>query len=42
MYHCHMRLYFTGRHQDMFAPLREIAPLEPFTHIFLELSLIHI
>ena len=36
MYHCHMRLYFTGRHQDMFAPLREIAPLEPFTHIFLE------
>ncbi len=36
MYHCHLRLYCVGHHQELFAPVKETAPLEPFTHTFLE------
>nr|WP_325211826.1 response regulator [uncultured Oscillibacter sp.] len=36
MYHCHLRLYCVGRRQELFAPLREAAPLDRFTHDFLE------
>ena len=36
MYHCHLRLYCVGRRQELFAPLREAAPLDHFTHTFLE------
>ena len=36
MYHCHLRLYCVGRRQELFGPLKETAPLEPFTHTFLE------
>ena len=36
MYHCHLRLYCVGRRQGLFVPLQEAAPLEPFTHTFLE------
>ena len=36
MYHCHLRLYCVGHHQELFAPVKEAAPLEPFTHTFLE------
>ncbi|MEY8387339.1 response regulator [Oscillospiraceae bacterium 38-13] len=36
MYHCHLRLYFTGRRRELFDPIRESAPLEAFTHTFLE------
>ncbi|WP_300689975.1 response regulator [uncultured Oscillibacter sp.] len=36
MYHCHLRLYCVGRRLELFAPLKETAPQEPFTHTFLE------
>ncbi len=36
MYHCHLRLYCVGHRQELFAPVKETAPLEPFTHTFLE------
>ncbi|WP_325199939.1 hybrid sensor histidine kinase/response regulator [Oscillibacter sp.] len=36
MYHCHLRLYCVGRRQELFTPLKEAAPQEPFTHTFLE------
>ena len=36
MYHCHLQLYLMGRRGELFAPLREAAPLERFTHAFLE------
>ena len=36
MYHCHLRLYCVGRRRELFAPLRDAAPLDHFTHTFLE------
>ncbi len=36
MYHCQLRLYCVGRRREFFAPLKEVAPLESFTHTFLE------
>ncbi len=36
MYHCHLRLYCVGSRQELFTPLKEAAPQEPFTHTFLE------
>ena len=36
MYHCHLRLYLASRQRELFAPLREAAPLDHFTHTFLE------
>ena len=36
MYHCHLRLYCVGRRQELFTPLKEAAPIGPFTHAFLE------
>ncbi len=38
MYHCHLRFYFTGHHPELFAPLREMPPMEAFTHEFGESS----
>jgi len=36
MYCCHLKIYFTGRQGELFAPLREAVPLDRFTHTFLE------
>ncbi len=36
MYHCHLRIYFTGHQPELFAPLKEMPPLEAFTHEFEE------
>ncbi len=36
MYHCHIRFCFAGRRQELFEPLREMPPLEAFSHEFLE------
>ncbi len=36
MYHCHLRFYFVGRRWDLFTPLKETAPLDQYTHTFLE------
>ena len=38
MYHCHVRFYFTGAQPELFAPLKEMPPLEAFTHEFWESS----
>ncbi len=36
MYHCHMQLYLVGPRSGIFETIREIPPLEHFTHTFLE------
>ena len=36
MYHCHMRLYLTGHPHRVFEIIKEMSPLEHFTHEFLE------
>lgn len=36
MYHCHMHIYLIGRRAEQFEAIRKMAPLEPFTHTFLE------
>ena len=36
MYHCHLQIYFTGCQDSCFEAIREMPPLEPFTHTFLE------
>ena len=36
MYHCHLTFYFIGRPCREFEILREMPPLEAFTHRFLE------
>ena len=36
MYHCHMRIYFVGRSCREFGIMREMPPLEFFTHEFME------
>ncbi len=34
MYHCHLRFYLTGYQNNIFEVIKEIAPLENFTHEF--------
>ena len=34
MYHCHIQFYLLSRHPGIFDPLRQIPPLERFTHTF--------
>ncbi len=34
MYHCHLHFYFIGSRCEILEMLREIPPLEPFTHTF--------
>ena len=36
MYHCRLQIYFTGRRRDIFRVIREMSPLEGFTHDCLE------
>ena len=36
MYHCHIQFYLTGSHCRVFDVIREMSPLEHFTHEFLE------
>lgn len=36
MYHCHVRFYFTGHNCRAFDIIKEMRPLEPFTHEFSE------
>ncbi|MCM1149349.1 MAG: response regulator [Butyricicoccus sp.] len=36
MYHCHISFYFTGSQRDIFETVREMPPLEHFTHSFTE------
>ncbi len=38
MYHCHIRFYFLGNQQKLFHIIKEISPLEHFTHEFCESS----
>jgi len=34
MYHCHLQIYITGCRSELFAALKEMPPLEAFTHEF--------
>ena len=36
MYHCHIHFYFTGAPNRVFEIMREMSPLDPFTHEFME------
>lgn len=36
MYHCHTIFYLAGEQSELFDPVRELAPLEGFTHELLE------
>ncbi|MDE7222936.1 MAG: response regulator [Acetatifactor sp.] len=36
MYHCHLQIYLTGCQRKRFEAIRQMDPLEPFTHTFLE------
>ena len=36
MYHCHLRFYLAGRRQGAFEPIKNMAPLDRFTHTFSE------
>ncbi len=36
MYHCHVHFYLTGRHRKLFDMIKEMSPLEHFTHEFSE------
>lgn len=36
MYHCHIRFYLIGGHSTIFESIKEITPLEHFTHSFWE------
>ena len=36
MYHCHLRLYFTGAQRELFDIFKRMPPLEAFSHEFLE------
>lgn len=38
MYHCHTIFYLVGQQAGTFDPVRELAPLEGFTHELLESS----
>lgn len=35
MYHCHLDFYCVGRHPDIYDVIREMPPLEAFTHSFI-------
>ena len=34
MYHCHLKFYFVGKEPELSAPVKEMSPLEAFTHEF--------
>ena len=36
MYHCHIHFYFIGDSHHIFQEIKEISPLEHFTHEFSE------
>ncbi|MCI8609365.1 MAG: response regulator [Firmicutes bacterium] len=36
MYHCHLWFYLIGHHSELFKPLKEMSPLESFSHGFWE------
>lgn len=36
VYHCHIHFYFVGKSHEVFAILKEMSPLESFTHEFWE------
>ncbi len=36
MYHCHIHFYFAGAPNRVFEIMREMSPLDPFTHSFFE------
>ncbi len=36
MYHCHMQIYLMGHQPDVWNAVRDMAPMESFTHTFLE------
>lgn len=36
MYHCHLHFYLTGCQSDVFETIKEMSPLEHFTHEFSE------
>jgi len=36
MYSCNITFYCIGRHPDIFDPLRDMPPLEPYTHGFID------
>ena len=36
MYHCRLHIYFTGLRRAVFQVIREMPPLERFTHDYLE------
>ncbi|GFH95539.1 autoinducer 2 sensor kinase/phosphatase LuxQ [Lachnospiraceae bacterium] len=38
MYHCHLQIYLISRQPDGFAAIRDMAPMEFFTHTFFESS----
>lgn len=38
MYHCHLHVYLLGRQCRIFEMIKEMPPLEHFTHEFLESS----
>ncbi len=38
MYHCHIHFYLTGNQNRVFERIKEISPLEQFTHEFVESS----
>ena len=35
MYHCHLDFYCVGRHPEIYDIIREMSPLEAFTHSFI-------
>ena len=36
MYHCHIRFYLTGHRYKLFEIIKELPPLDHFTHEFME------
>ena len=38
MYHCLVQFYLVGRQRWVFDPIRQMAPLERFTHLFMDSS----
>lgn len=36
MYHCHMQIYLIGHRPDVWSAIRDMAPMESFTHTFFE------
>lgn len=36
MYHCHVHIYFSGSQMKLFAPIKNMIPLDAFVHEFME------